>query len=176
MRTSDGGLNWENLIGGDYGWFFSVCMTDTNTAYAAGGQYQWGALYKITGDYNYLLTCGVKNWLLSVHFPDASTGYVVGRGGTIFKTDNGGGPVGILDNKPVSKMLKLYPNPTSGNLTVEAPEKGTLFVFNLNGFLLLQRELTEPSTTIDVNTLLGGVYLVKLIGVKGVQVGKFIKQ
>jgi photosystem II stability/assembly factor-like uncharacterized protein len=176
MRTSDGGLNWTNLIGGDYGWFFSVFMTDTNIAYAAGGQYQWGTLYKIIGDYSYLLTCGVKNWLLSVNFPDAGTGYVVGRGGTIFKTENGGGPVGVGETKNATNSLKLYPNPTSGNLTIEAPEKGTLSVFNLNGMLLMQRELLEPTTLIDVNTLQSGVYLLKLVGVKGVQVEKFIKQ
>jgi len=176
LKTSDGGLTWDYLSGGEYGWFLSVYMTDTNTAYVAGGAYQWGLIYKVKDNLMYPLTCGVKNWLLSVHFPNASTGYVVGRGGTIFKTDNGGGPVGISEMEPDSNSLKLYPNPTSGDLTIETVEKGTLFVFDLNGVLLLQRELTERTTTIDVNTLPGGVYFVKMVGVKGVQVGKFVKQ
>ncbi|MEI6900153.1 MAG: T9SS type A sorting domain-containing protein [Bacteroidota bacterium] len=176
MRTSDGGLNWVTLVGGGYGWFFSVCMTDTNTAFAAGGEYQWGKLYKITGDYSYLLTCGVKNWLLSVHFPDANTGFVAGQGGTIFKTDNGGGPVGVSERKVATNSLKLYPNPTSGNLTIEAPEKGTLFVFNLNGGLKLQQKITKPTTTADVSKMPEGLYVVKVVGEKKVFVGKFIKQ
>jgi hypothetical protein len=100
----------------------------------------------------------------------------VGQYGTIIATKNGGGPVGISETKNVINSLKLYPNPTSGDLTIETPEKGTLFVFDLNGVLLLQRELAEPTSTIDFNTLPGGVYFVKLVGSKGVQVGKFVKQ
>ena len=119
---------------------------------------------------------GNTDYLASLSFPDANTGYVAGEGGTILKTDNGGGPVGISETKNATNSLKLYPNPTSGNLTVETPEKGTLSVYDLNGVLLLQRELTEPTTLIDVHNLSAGVYLVKMVGVKGVQVVKFFKQ
>ena len=98
-------------------------------------------------------------------------------GGTIITTNNGGGsPVGVNEIKLASGSIKLYPNPTSRNLNIETVENGTLFVFNVNGVLLLQKKLTEPSTPIDVNTLPSGIYLVKMVGVKGVQVGKFIKQ
>jgi photosystem II stability/assembly factor-like uncharacterized protein len=177
IKTSDGGLTWNYLFSEDYQRLSSVRMTDTSTAYFAGTRNNtWGLIYKVKDNSPYLLTCDVKNKLLSVYFPNASTGYVVGEGGTILKTDNGGGTVGINDNKPESVSLKLFPNPTSGDLTVETPEKGTLSVYNLNGVLLLQRKLTEPSATIDVNTLPTGVYFVKLVGVKGVQVGKFVKQ
>ena len=41
---------------------------------------------------------------------------------------------------------------------------------------LLQQEITAPATTIDVSRFTSGVYVVKVVGEKGVQVGKFIKQ
>jgi hypothetical protein len=41
---------------------------------------------------------------------------------------------------------------------------------------MLRTVITEPNTTIDVSGLKSGIYVIKIIGEKGVQVGKFIKQ
>jgi hypothetical protein len=46
---------------------------------------------------------------------------------------------------------------------------------NLSGQQLITRQITEPKTQIDISTLPSGVYIVKVIGEKGVQVGKFLK-
>ncbi|MFC2102463.1 T9SS type A sorting domain-containing protein [Bacteroidota bacterium] len=73
-------------------------------------------------------------------------------------------------------LISIYPNPASNNITIETPTKGSLSILNINGQVLLQQEVTEPSTTIDVSTLLDGIYTLRLVGEKGVQVGKFIKQ
>ncbi|MFH1295791.1 MAG: T9SS type A sorting domain-containing protein [Bacteroidota bacterium] len=73
-------------------------------------------------------------------------------------------------------IFSLYPNPTSTQTAIETPTKGYLFILNLSGQQLLQQEITEPTTTIDVSTLPSGVYVVKLVGEKGVGIGKFIKQ
>jgi hypothetical protein len=116
------------------------------------------------------------NSLSSIFFADANTGYAVGYNGTILTTEDGGGPVGINENKPVSNSLKLYPDPTCKDLTVETAEKGFLFIFNLNGVLLLRQEITKPTTTIDVSNLPNGLYVVKVVGEKEAFVCKFIKQ
>jgi hypothetical protein len=47
---------------------------------------------------------------------------------------------------------------------------------NLNGQELLQRTIIPPNITIDVSTLPGGIYVIKVIGEKKVQVGEFVKQ
>jgi hypothetical protein len=39
----------------------------------------------------------------------------------------------------------------------------------------MQQEVNEPTITIDIRNLPGGVYVVKVVGEKGVQVGKIIK-
>jgi photosystem II stability/assembly factor-like uncharacterized protein len=123
-----------------------------------------------------VLSSGTQYDLSSVYFIDANTGYVAGSGGTILATIDGGGLVGVNENKPVSNTLKLYPNPAFSKLSIKTVENGNLFLFDFNGVLLLQREITEPTATIDINTLPYGIYLVKLVSVKNVQVGKFIKQ
>jgi hypothetical protein len=46
----------------------------------------------------------------------------------------------------------------------------------VNGQPLITRQVTEPKTMEDISNLPSGVYLVKVVGEKGVQVGKFVKQ
>ncbi len=69
-----------------------------------------------------------------------------------------------------------YPNPTSNTITIGTPSTGIITIHNPSGQQLLQREITEPTTTIDVSGWKSGVYLVKFVGEKGVSVGKFVKQ
>jgi hypothetical protein len=73
-------------------------------------------------------------------------------------------------------LVSIYPNPASDELTIESPATGVLSILNLNGQQLLIQEITGPKTQLDISNLPFGVYLVKLVGEKGVQVGKFVKQ
>jgi hypothetical protein len=84
--------------------------------------------------------------------------------------------LGIDELKVPMEGIVVYPNPSSDKITIETPVRGHLFIHNLNGQQLLHQEIAEPTTTVDVSTLPSGVYVVKLVGEKGVQVGKFIKQ
>jgi hypothetical protein len=47
---------------------------------------------------------------------------------------------------------------------------------NLNGQVILTRQITEPKTPLDISSLPSGVYFVRLTGESTVEVGKFIKQ
>ena len=70
----------------------------------------------------------------------------------------------------------ICPNPTSTPITIETPTKDSLIILTLNGKQLLQQTISEPSTAVDVCGLKSGVYFVKLVEEKGMQVGKFIKK
>jgi hypothetical protein len=100
---------------------------------------------------------------------------VVGNGGTILKTTNGG-IVGINDQHQTANTLTTYPSPASTQVTIETPTKGSLSILNLNGKELLQKEITEPKTQLDISNLPSGVYFIRMTGERKVQVGKFIKQ
>jgi hypothetical protein len=84
--------------------------------------------------------------------------------------------VGIKDLKMPAVSIKAYPNPSSDKISVETPFKGSLSILNLNGQSILQKVITDTRTTIDISGLPCGVYVVKIVGEKGVQVGKFVKQ
>ena len=123
-------------------------------------------------------TSGTIVGLESVYFTDENTGYVAGGNGTILKTTNGGG-VFIKETNSGNPSFTIYPNPTTGYITVETsaiPTQSQLSISNLNGEELITRPITEPKTQLDISSLPQGVYFVHLIIDQSVQAGKVIKQ
>jgi len=155
----------------------SVFFTDDNTGYAVGIS---GTILKTTnGGADWTSqNSGTNNGFSSVFFTDANTGYVVG-GGIILKTTNGGNSLGISNSSLTESTLKIHPNPATSQITIEtsairSPEQ--LLISNLGGQQVFEQRITEPTTTIDISKLPGGVYCVRLTGESKVQVAKFIKQ
>jgi hypothetical protein len=153
----------------------SVYFTDEDTGFVLREN---GIILKtVNGGTTWIMsTSGVSGELLSVFFTDKNTGYVVGDGGTILKTTNGGYPVGTNEITSRANTLIIYLNPASTILTIETPTNGFLSILNLSGQQFITRQITETKTQIDISTLPIGVYVVKQVGEKGVQVGKVIKQ
>ena len=191
-KTNDGGSDWINIDSLSGGTLCipnirSVYFTDANTGYIVGDYTH----YPITQGYIQMTIDGGTNWttqydnvgvkFTSIYFPCYDTGYAVGLNqndntGFILKTTNGGYPTGTIDFSSKLSPLKIYRNPTSTSITFETPTKGYLNILNLNGQVILQQEITESKSTFDISILASGVYIVELVGVKWVQVGKFIKK
>jgi photosystem II stability/assembly factor-like uncharacterized protein len=179
LKTVDGGINWIDLSCGssDYADFNSLFFFNPDTGYVVG------YCFDGSGQNIFKTTDGGLNWvvqhtgseLISVYFPAVDTGYAAGSG-VILKTENGGGfPVGMDNRNQKTRNLSIKPNPASKSITVKTQTKGTLSVFNTSGQQILQKEITEPNTTVDVNEWKSGVYFVKVFDDTGLQVGKFIK-
>ncbi len=85
--------------------------------------------------------------------------------------------VPVEDEPPLEQpQISIFPNPATTTITIETPSTGHISIFNSSGQELLNQVITEPTTTIDVSGLKSGIYLVKVVGENGVQVGKFIKE
>ena len=125
------------------------------------------------------LSSGTTNDLYSVYFTDPHTGYVTGEGGTILKTTNGGGfPVGLTDLASKPNTIKVYPNPSSTEITIETSSissQNHLSIMSLSGQQLFNRQITESKTVIDISNLTSGVYILRLTNDKTVEVAKIIK-
>ena len=180
-KTMDGGTTWESsfdIQGQDFTPAIkSVYFIDADNGYAAGMGLAYHNIIKTTNagiDWDQQF-CGTDNNLNSIFFTDVNTGYAVGDIGTILKTTNGG-IEGVNDPHPLINHLKIYPNPTSDNITIKSMTEGHLTILNLDGQQIQQLEITVPTTTIDVSTLQSGIYIVKFVGKKGVQVGRFVKE
>lgn len=62
--------------------------------------------------------------------------------------------VGTHDN------LIIYPNPTHNKLYLETSETGTVIIIDLNGKMVLNYNIEQLKTVIDVSGLVSGTYLV----------------
>jgi hypothetical protein len=104
-----------------------------------------------------------------------------------FRCINGSGNNLFLDDVSVSYPnsiatdtfnpgIMVYPNPASTGITIETDANCQLSIFNLNGIPLISLSGKEGGTFVDISALPRGVYVVKVVGEKSMQVGKFIKQ
>ena len=95
-KSNTNGRTWSfqaPVQGGDY--YFEVQFIDENTGFSVGENFApnipKGVIIKtIDGGNNWELNFAIEQELRDVHFVNADTGYVVGTGGTIYKTTNGG--------------------------------------------------------------------------------------
>jgi len=78
------------------------------------------------------------------------------------------------------KDLLIYPNPTDNYLNIiieEAVSNSSIQVFNMNGKILLSKELNESTIRIDVSNLTNGLCYVRQLGDAGniIMKSKFVK-
>ncbi|MCX6306500.1 MAG: T9SS type A sorting domain-containing protein [Bacteroidetes bacterium] len=89
------------------------------------------------------------------------------------------GSVGVGTNRLFHPGdISLYPNPSTGEITIAASgEKsaGFIAIVNLEGQEFLKHEIKGLPATIDVSSLPGGVYFLKLTGERSIRVKKFVK-
>jgi photosystem II stability/assembly factor-like uncharacterized protein len=176
-KTTNSGVDWTYQNIGILDTLTSVYFTDTENGYivsesgeimnTGNGGADWTIQYSELG-----LS------LNSVFFVDENIGYVVGEGGTILKTTNGG-TIGLNESDALSQSLKIIPNPAKDKITLSSPAitgDTQLSIFNVNGEKVLERQLTQTETQIDISTLPRGVYFVKLQNEKIVEVGKMMKE
>ena len=61
----------------------------------------------------------------------------------------------------------IYPNPGNGQLTIQTREKGQLAVYSLQGKLLLQQNLENPTESLELSSYGKGIYLLRFEGKTG---------
>jgi hypothetical protein len=71
-----------------------------------------------------------------------------------------------IDVKTGEQVVKIYPNPTSGlvSITFNSIENGSIIVVDILGRNVFQQVLTEAKNSIklDLNNLQAGVYFIKI--------------
>ncbi len=128
-----------------------------------------------TGADSYVWSSGETTAMITVS-PDATTTYSVvgtrnGCEGTAEVTINV--TIGVEDN--FTKNIKIYPNPTNGELKVECAEMQEIIVFMPNGQMVEKVNVNTDSYVIDMNEYKSGVYYLKIIGVETI-IKKVVKQ
>ena len=78
-----------------------------------------------------------------------------------------------------TKAILLYPNPVSDKLVISLPTYNgntKLSIFNVSGEKVLERQITDYKTQLDISALPRGVYFMRLQDEKMVEVGKMVKK
>jgi photosystem II stability/assembly factor-like uncharacterized protein len=72
----------------------------------------------------------------------------------------------------------LYPLPANDKIIIESSQilRGNLFVYNVSGLELLRQQINDSKTQINLSNLASGIYFVKLITDKAIEVRKIIKE
>lgn len=71
--------------------------------------------------------------------------------------------------------VKLYPNPTSGQLSIEAEGMTSVSVYNLMGQCIMQMAVESDSFALDINPLQNGVYMIKVETREGTAMQRVVK-
>jgi uncharacterized protein YjdB len=75
---------------------------------------------------------------------------------------------GSLAGESIVNVLTVYPNPTSGTLTLQAPVNGTFTVYTIDGRQVAQYAVTTESATVSLpHGLANGAYMCRFNGEDG---------
>lgn len=78
----------------------------------------------------------------------------------------------------LASKLSIFPNPTTGNVTIQFYDlsKTTLQVYDINGRVLLNRNLNSTLNMVDISGFTPGVYMFKVTSKEGSATSKVIKK
>ena len=85
---------------------------------------------------------------------------------------NGWRPNGVEENTMVNHTLTVYPNPCHSTLTLNTEAHDVVMLFNMQGALLQRVVATDNTTTLNMQDLPAGMYIVRC----GNQSAKVVKQ
>ncbi|HNI28093.1 MAG TPA: T9SS type A sorting domain-containing protein, partial [Leptospiraceae bacterium] len=74
--------------------------------------------------------------------------------------------------------VKLYPNPSTGTITIEKASGGTLGLYDIQGKLLLSRGIKSEKETLSLGNLPEGLYIWRVEDLihGGYETGKLVIQ
>jgi trimeric autotransporter adhesin len=74
----------------------------------------------------------------------------------------------VTNNPELAGVLKVFPNPTSGNLIIEAPTTGSFTVYTIDGKEVAQYQVNTSSVTVSLpQHLAAGIYMCRFFGNDG---------
>jgi photosystem II stability/assembly factor-like uncharacterized protein len=189
-KTTDGGSNWTGIQLNDlWNSVESIQFISETNGFATGGAMNY--LTSGAGGHFFIsaTTDGGETWavydttgipLHSIYFIDDSTGFVSGDHELIMKTENS--ITGLPDDYPwhlVGSMntdeqqlsgsgIKIYPNPTTGNLFIEqvnpAEEIKSVSIINASGQTITTKKQISYSGPVhfDLSGVQPGLYLIRI--------------
>ena len=128
-----------------------------------------------TGDSDDHIFSASAGSLSVIYAKGSSTSYAYHGGNRGFTTLSV--TLGIPENKLLS--FEMYPNPASDVLTVQLPtgtEKAEVSVFDYTGRLVSSKTISSNDSTLDVQNISKGIYIIRVATNSKIGVQRFIKK
>jgi hypothetical protein len=84
--------------------------------------------------------------------------------------------LGIEEMNNNESNIAVYPNPAINNITIESLQKSTLEISNIQGQTILQQQIQQGKTDIDISRLAKGVYILRLCSNDKTEVTRIVKE
>lgn len=84
-----------------------------------------------------------------------------------------------MDEKGANAIVSVYPNPNTGVFTIDLNQisgQTSLEVMDVTGRMILTKQFTETSHTVDMSTFANGVYYARVKNTNGVNIIKIVKE
>ena len=132
-----------------------------------------------TGANNYLWSSGESNPIIDVYPTETTTYSVTGYNGSCSSTASYtivvDGTIGI-NTANGNNTYKVYPNPVYDIINIEGPA-AKITITDINGRHITTQAASTGKTSIDVNSLPVGIYIVQIVDNEGIKTAvKFIKK
>ena len=128
-----------------------------------------------TGDSDDHIFSASAGSLSVIYAKGSSTSYAYHGGNRGFTTLSV--TLGIPENKLLS--FEMYPNPASDVLTIQLPtgtEKAEVSVFDYTGRLVSSKTISSNNSTLDVQNISKGIYIIRVATNSKIGVQRFIKK
>jgi hypothetical protein len=169
LHTTNGGVFWEKVASGSTRWFTDISFSDADHGWVTGPT---GMLHTKDGGLTWNKHGLTDMPLNAVWFTPDQYGWAVGEGGTILHFEDWG-PVSYQTQAGTSGNvnLRVFPNPGSGNTTLEytlpKSSKVKIRIYDLHGRLVFQpfdgwQAEGNQRITLDVSHLDPGMYICTL--------------
>jgi len=119
-----------------------------------------------------------SNYLYKINVIDASVTLIcTGIGNdVILGLTNVSNTITSIPEISVNNNITVYPNPAIDQLTIESIQKSTIEILNIHGQTILQRQIQQGKTNIDISILAKGIYILRLTSNDKTAVTKIVKE
>lgn len=70
--------------------------------------------------------------------------------------------ISSINIQSIENTLNVYPNPFSNQLTIEVAEQSTIEIVDINGVIILTKEINKGTTILNTSSFSSAVYVVKV--------------
>ena len=166
LKTTNGGDNWQSKPSGTTQNLNAICFENNNIGYAAGNN---NILLKTTNNGETWITQTLPTLQRPGNFKSIAT-----YNGIVFVVGSNGTAIGNFEDFAGSIQkywnngeVMITPNPAKDKIVInlQNTKNGNdlaLFIYNLQGQLLLHQDLKQNNSEIDISQLGSGVYIAKI--------------